>query len=249
MDLQKFTEHKGFGAFVVGYSLLLPPIGLFFLWRYRKFSSAARWLLTAWGLLFTAFLVLFFAIGLSDSHEPSQALPPAIDAPRQEPMGVAPVAQPTDLGVSIQTFVERFNDYQEYVGSPTVIKELDVSHADPQKGETNDVMTYQFGKRLALVISTRLESDQIRDVTIILQDDGTEGALLDIFGVVEGTVAAIMPAMPVEDRLDFVRGLGFDGNRAWGSPLSVIRDGVKYTRQYSEKIGLIVGVESLDGQR
>lgn len=139
------------------------------------------------------------------------------------------------LGYDLDGFAILFNIASQEFESSFQIDNLSVTD-----GEVQDVATIMLNDYIAMNLSINKEDKSVRDILMIGQGDGTAASGLDIMVTIGTIITATNPDLTPDERGDVLNELGLmDEAGLSDEQQSAVRNGVKYTFESSDLIGIM----------
>jgi prephenate dehydratase len=185
--------------------------------------------------------VIFVFLIIVATSEKDKAKTPIDDVVKSAPPTI-PTLTEYSIVSSIETFRKRFNAFMSEVNNGSIkIENLSVDD-----GEVNNVFQYMLTDHIAIVGQLNKSDNSIRSLILTLQGDGTMQSGMDIMTTIMGVVDATNPGISPKERGEVLKELGLfkkgiDINKI---DSRATKNGIEYSLQGSEMIGLMFAVES-----
>lgn len=148
----------------------------------------------------------------------------------------------SDIGVGVETFTANFNDAMATMELPFRargnIDEMADGHVQRGVNET-------FNDHMAMVITVKPYSDDIRDLLFIGSGDGTQESGINIMMTAAGAFSATQEAWPASDALDMVISMS-DEFVNQGGKVTRTLNGLEYTYEQNNVFGNMFSVSPID---
>lgn len=139
------------------------------------------------------------------------------------------------LGYNIEGFAKLFN-----IASQEFESSFHIDNPSITDGEIQDVATIMLNDYIAMNVSINKEDKSVRDILMIGQGDGTVASGLDIMVTIGTIITATNPDLTPDERGDVLNELGLmDEAGLSDEQKSAVRNGIKYTLESSDQIGIM----------
>lgn len=231
--------------------ILFAPIGIYLLWKHRRYSKNARVVLSIFfGIIFLIALRNNVFNNKQDTKANSTVAEQKQDVkkeevkeePKQEDVKTKEVEKPTyKILNSTDEVKENFNNAAEKLNVNFRINNLSVESGDKQ-----NVFKYMINDHIGLVGSVNKKDNTLRSLIMTAQGDGTSESGANMLIATGILVSTIEPSITNDARKQLLKDLGIPSELKNGFSRTIEHNGLKYFVSLDNNIGLSFAIDNAE---